>query len=264
MSNRSRPLSQIIGIVLAVLASSSVNASVVLTGTRHVVTEARGEVSVNLTSNNDIPVLVQAWIDEGDPTAGPDDVQVPFLLTPPLFRMDPDQQQAMRIIALENDLPDDRESVFYLNVYEIPPAPTSPEYEGRNVLQFAIRSRVKLFYRPIGLDGNPNTAVEKLQWARSSGGMALIVENPTPFHVTLATIRTNWDGTVLAAKQPIMISPFDKAEVSLELSSALEEVGAGANDPAGDRDNPIGLGSVEVTFVDDFGAYRPSNQQLEP
>ncbi|MGE8635641.1 MAG: fimbria/pilus periplasmic chaperone, partial [Achromobacter piechaudii] len=35
------------------------------------------------------PILVQSWLDAGDADADPARVSVPFLLTPPVFRLDP-------------------------------------------------------------------------------------------------------------------------------------------------------------------------------
>ncbi|WP_437676671.1 fimbrial biogenesis chaperone [Sorangium sp. So ce131] len=102
------------------------------------------EVAVEVRNNGDKPTLVQAWLDRGDADQAPDTINVPFLLTPPIFRIDPGHRQTLRITYAPSGehLPQDRESVFWLNVLEVPPA-------GANVL--ATRSRISLFYRPQGL-----------------------------------------------------------------------------------------------------------------
>lgn len=63
----------------------------------------------------DTPWLVQSWVDTGDgKTRGP------FIITPPLFRLDPQKEQSLRIIWSGVPLPENRESLFYINVRTIP------------------------------------------------------------------------------------------------------------------------------------------------
>ncbi len=55
-----------------------------------------------------------------------------------------------------------QESLFWVNIQEVPPAP-----EENNILQFAIRTRLKLFYRPQGIATSLPKAVENLQWQQA-------------------------------------------------------------------------------------------------
>jgi chaperone protein EcpD len=72
-------------------------------------------------------------------------------------------------------VPQDRESVFWLNVLEIPPKPVGKA----NHIQLTVRSRLKLFYRPAGLAGSPKAAVAQLRWrlVRGSGLCAGVRES---------------------------------------------------------------------------------------
>lgn len=82
----------------------------------------------------------------------------------------------------------DKESLFWLNVLEIPPAPTGANNSTpENFLQVAFRTRVKLLYRPAGLTGEANDAPEKLQWRFSGAGVS--VKNPTPYYVSFTEIN---------------------------------------------------------------------------
>ncbi len=83
----------------------------------------------------------------------------------------------------EAPLPTDRESVFYFNLLDIPPRPS--DASGKNLLQFAVRTLVKLFHRPAGLPGSARDAAAQLQWRAE--GNALQVRNPSAYHVTLST-----------------------------------------------------------------------------
>ncbi|VDZ63328.1 Uncharacterized fimbrial chaperone YehC precursor (plasmid) [Klebsiella aerogenes] len=74
---------------------------------------------------------------------------MPFLLSPPVARITGNSGQQLRIKKLANKLPANKESLFYLNVLDIPP--NTPGSEGANTLRFAMQNRIKLFYRPKGI-----------------------------------------------------------------------------------------------------------------
>ncbi|MRT32690.1 molecular chaperone, partial [Xylella fastidiosa subsp. multiplex] len=61
------------------------------------------------------PYVVQAWIDAGEGKN-----KTPMLVTPPLSRLDPGMENILRIMRVAGELPADRETVFWLNVKEIP------------------------------------------------------------------------------------------------------------------------------------------------
>ncbi|SKA19986.1 fimbrial biogenesis chaperone [Novilysobacter spongiicola] len=190
-------------------------AGVIINGTRVVYPAQAREVTVQLTNTGDSPALVQAWIDSGDPDQAPEDSAAPFLITPPISRIEPARGQALRIIFAGEALPPQRESVYWLNVLEVPPAPEAGAEQ--NYLQVAFRSRVKLFYRPQGLPGTANEAPAALQWRREGG--ALQVSNPTPFHVTVVELRAlGADGTALATleERGRMLAPGEKARWAVD------------------------------------------------
>lgn len=211
------------------------SAAVTLQGTRIVHDAGKGrDVTVKATNSGDQPAMVQVWIDDGDSHARPENVRTPFRLTPADPRLlQAHQGQAYRVTYAprpsEAPLPTDRESVFYFNLLDIPPKPT--DAAGKNLLQFAVRTRVKLFHRPAGLPGNARDAAGQLQW-RAQGG-ALQVNNPSAYHVTISTL-TLPDGRKVEAD---MIAPG--AEVRLPLPS-------GAAMPS----------SVTFQWLDDYGTPR--------
>ncbi|WP_199099308.1 molecular chaperone [Dyella sp. ASV21] len=227
------------GLLALCLGAPQAQANVLIGGTRVVFHADEGEVTVRLTNSNDHPVLVESWIDRGDVHSTPDSVQVPFLITPPLFRMEAQKEQSLRIVFTKEPLPADRESLFWLNVLEVPPKPTGAQAEGQNLLQLALRSRLKLFYRPAHLPGDPLKAPEALTWkvATDAKGAALKVHNPTPYHVTLTEVQVDSEGKHIAAEIG-MVDPMG------DLTLPLHE---GAPKPV--------AGSV-VTFsaINDYGA----------
>jgi len=221
--------------LLAGAVALPASAAVTLQGTRIVHDAGKGrDVTVKATNSGDQPAMVQIWIDDGDSHARPENVRTPFRLTPADPRLlQAHQGQAYRVTYAprpsEAPLPTDRESVFYFNLLDIPPKPT--DAAGKNLLQFAVRTRVKLFHRPAGLPGNARDAAGQLQW-RAQGG-ALQVSNPSAYHVTISTL-TLPDGRKVEAD---MIAPG--AEVRLPLPS-------GAAMPS----------SVTFQWLDDYGTPR--------
>lgn len=226
------------------LAIPAAHASVVIGGTRVVFPAQQREITVRLSNEGDHPALVEAWIDTGNPKSTPASVSTPFLITPPLFRMEPHKDQSLRIIYTQGSqpLPTDRESLFWLNVLEVPPKPTGPQYAGKNYLQFAIRSRLKLFYRPAGLKGDPIKAASEVTWKAvpDGAGYALEVKNSSEYHVTIVQLSVDVNGKSYDAAAG-MVSPLSTLRMPLKGLTSAPAVGA----------------SVSYTIVNDYGATMP-------
>jgi len=203
-------------IALSMIAGVA-NASVVIGGTRVVFPAQDREVTLRLTNRGDRPALVEAWIDRGNPQSTPDKSDVPFLITPSLFRMEPNRDQSLRIIATQPQLPLDRESLFWLNVLEVPPKPSASETAGKNLLQFAIRSRLKLFYRPAELTDDPLKAAGQLTWkvVPASPGFALEAHNPSPFYITIAALSLDVGGKQYAVDTG-MVDPLGTLKLAVK------------------------------------------------
>lgn len=225
-------------IALSVITSVA-NASVVIGGTRVVFPAQDGEVTLRLSNRSDRPALVEAWIDRGNPQSTPDKSDVPFLITPPLFRMEAHRDQSLRIIATQPQLPLDRESLFWLNVLEVPPKPSGAEAAGKNLLQFAIRSRLKLFYRPAQLTGDPVKAAGQVTWnvVPASPGFALEVHNPSPFHITISALSLDVGGRQYTADTG-MVDPFGTLKLAVKALTQAPPSGT----------------SLSYSVINDYGA----------
>ncbi|RZT41254.1 fimbrial biogenesis chaperone [Cupriavidus agavae] len=236
-----QPACRAIAAVLCLLAGiSPALASVVLNGTRVVYQEPQREVALRATNDGTTPSLVQAWIDAGNPDAPPDDANVPFLLTPPLFRIDPGNGQTMRIILAGEPPPGERETLYWLNVLEVPPT-AAPGEGPPNTLQFAFRTRIKLFYRPAPLDADgASQAAGKVAWrfVRKDGGYALEGSNPTPYHITFVRVKPRVGSRTYANGDGGMVAPGGTLEL---------DIGKPASVPAATPDR------VDFSFVNDYG-----------
>ncbi|UMZ14258.1 fimbria/pilus periplasmic chaperone [Pseudomonas sp. MPFS] len=164
-------------------------ASVVIGGTRVIYDERESEITLKMSNEGRAPALVKSWIDDGQVYNTPSAIQVPFTVLPPITRIDPAKSQTLRIVYTGESLPKDRETVFWLNVLEVPPEPSAKDADA-NRLQFAFRSRIKLFYRPENLSGSSADALAQLTWRlmQIDGRPAIETHNPTPFYVSLTEI----------------------------------------------------------------------------
>lgn len=154
--------------------SFSCFASIKLSATRIIFSEGGKEESVTV-NNHGSARLVQSWIDKNHPT----DPVPPFAVTPPLAKLTEKGSQLLRVHYAGQGLPDDRESMYWLAVQEIP-----QQAEGQNVIQFAVQQRIKVFYRPIGLAGKASDAPLAMKMVLADGKLTL--SNPTPYFINLA------------------------------------------------------------------------------
>ncbi|EXS33960.1 MULTISPECIES: molecular chaperone [Acinetobacter] len=227
----------------AVIAPAT-QAEIVIHGTRVIYPSDAREVTLQVSNNGSKPALVQAWIDEGDPKSTPDQSKVPFMIAPPISRVEATKSQTLRITALPNasQLNQKQETVLWLNILDIPPRPTSKSEDTTpdNFLQLAIRSRIKFFYRPSSIKEDANLASDKLQWIKS--GQNLTVKNPTPFHITMTSVyQKAGDKKVDLLPQGLMIKPFSEASVQLKNGNLQDMSFINVNDYGGRVEHPIKL-----------------------
>ncbi|WP_422418876.1 molecular chaperone [Pseudomonas sp. GZD-222] len=220
-------------LLAAWLFSGAVNANVVIATTRVVYPAEETEVTVSLSNQGQHPSLVQVWIDEGRANVPVEQLQVPFSLTPALFRLEPGKGQTLRLFVGEHDFAHDRESLYWLNVLDIP-----PKGQG-NTLQVAVRSRIKLLYRPKGLAGSAQHAPQALTWRLLKRGEAWMLEahNPSRYHVNLSELSVHLAGRVYEAAS----SHIDPLSTQLFTVPGLDQVEASK-------------ASVHFSSVTDYGA----------
>ncbi|QBR32087.1 MULTISPECIES: molecular chaperone [Pseudomonas] len=213
------------------LGSAYAQANIILNGTRIIYHESKGFEAVQLTSTGADASLVQAWIDDGDVNSTPETAQVPFLLSPPIVKVLGHGGQQLRIEKTDQPVYGDRESVFYLNILEVPAFPE--HLQGQNTLQLALRTRVKLFYRPSTLKSRPDFSSENIRIVAHSTGVSVFNDNA--YHLTIVRIAEKNSSVEIAGSN--MIAPY--ASLDIPGKSKLEP------------DTQYIL-----TYVDDLGAYR--------
>lgn len=190
-------------LLLLALPFTASHAALTLSSTRIVFDSDKTSTSIIIRNPSKQPYAVQTWVNTVADNAT---VAVPFLVVPQLFRLSPGKEQQVQINNLPNNLPNDRESLFFLNAQEIPQA----NKEAGNVLNIALRTRIKLFYRPQQIKGSPSGQLKHLEFSLhdNNGQPQLQVTNPTPFHYTFSRLEISSKGQQTAVKAIDMVAPF--------------------------------------------------------
>jgi fimbrial chaperone protein len=191
---------------------SQVQAGVNVGSTRVIYQSNQKEANLSISNSGEdgVPYLVQSWVSYFD---RPNESADEFIITPPLFRLDAKNQNILRIIASNaQDLPSDKESLFLLNVKAIPAM--SSEQRNQNLLQIALKTTIKLFYRPDGLKGSLSEAVENLQWTAVDG--KLFVNNPTGFNIVISELRAN---NIILKNAPEVLKPRSKTNIQVPIKT---------------------------------------------
>lgn len=204
--------------IITMTLSTSTMAAMTIAGTRVIFPGNDKEVTVRTTNKGDNPALVQVWVDDGNLSADVNTMKVPFIITPPMYRVEPGKGQSLRLIYNNMALPKDRESVFWLNMLEIPPVYKGP---AKDRLELAFRTRIKIFYRPKSLDKSTNNLGAKdLKWTVSREGRKVMVKNPTPYYYSFDNM-TLFSGTQKISVNAEMIAPFSSSEFSFAKKSPV-------------------------------------------
>lgn len=222
-------------------------ASTTLGSTRVIYPANEREVTVRLHNPEHRATLVQAWIDNGNINATPDDTMSPFIIMPPLVRINAGQGSTLKIIFTHQEqLPKDKESVFWLNFQDVPPILKGNE---NNYMQLAYRTRVKLFYRPEKLPGNSNQAAKDVSWTVSNninGSRELTGCNKSAFYVSLNKIMLTVSQVSYFNNDGGMIAPAECADFPV---TATKKIMAG-------------IDQVDAEWIDDYGALHQQREAL--
>lgn len=152
-----------------------------------------------------LPYLAQVWIEN----AAGEKIPSPLAALPPMQRIDSGQKSQVRILQLADaaTLPKDRESLFYFNVREVP-----PKSELSNVMQVAIQSRVKVFFRPVAITPKQGDIWQQKIGVTAQGGTVKIT-NPTPYYITIGYLSQDNRGN-FPGFDSVMIAPFSAETVT--------------------------------------------------
>ena len=93
-------------------------------------------------------------------------------------------------------------------------------------LSFAVRTRIKMFYRPKALKGDPMEWMDRVSWKVVKGEKGWMAEasNPSPFHMSMFSISLGTDGKYDVVADGGMVNPKDKASFPLTGTDNMSRV----------------------------------------
>ncbi|EBS5581411.1 fimbrial chaperone protein [Salmonella enterica subsp. enterica serovar Oranienburg] len=168
-----------VAILSGILAAPSL-AAFSLNGTRYIYEEGKKNISFEVSNSNEETWGGQVWID--NESQNKNDVFI--VPSPPFFKVDGGSKQIIRLMNVSDTLPKDRESLFMLNVQEVPPMPKNAE---GNVIAIAMNTRVKVIYRPKALTEGRRDAEKQLTLVNRDG--SLWIKNPTPYYFAVVKVK---------------------------------------------------------------------------
>lgn len=194
---------------------------IVLEGTRVIYKSGTKTKTIKVkNTDKETTFLVQNWVETGSGDRTSD-----FILTPPVFKSVPDSDNLLRLrYAGGVGLPENKESIFYLNVKSIPSIDKSA-ISDRNVMVLAVKTRLKLIYRPAKVPDYKDSQIPELLKFYNNNNH-LYAENSTPYYITLTNITSN-----NVKIKDIMLRPYDSMKI---------------------RDNLISK-EISFSFINDFG-----------
>lgn len=186
------------------LIACAAHASIVPDRTRVIFNEGEQAAVVTVTNKSaTYPYLVQSWLEDANGKR----ITSPLMVVPPLQRVEANERNVLRIAKLPGaELPADRESVFYLNIREVPPKTDTP-----NTLQIALHTQMKLFYRPKGVQpARDEDWTLPMTLRVDTAAHRLVFDNPTPYHVTIVALAAGAQKTPVPM-DPLMVNPMSTA-----------------------------------------------------
>ncbi len=194
---------------------TSAHAGVVMLGTRVIYPENSAFAQVRFDNKDAQSHLMQVWVDDGKGVPPADGARVPFVVTPPIFKINGKGQS----------LPSDRETLYWFNFLQIPPARQSGE-DSSSKVSLAFLNQVKLIYRPNGIAGRVENLPNNLTFSlkRTGRGWRLTATNPTGYYATFmnkAQISAAGKSHSVTLQPEVTLAPFSSLswDIGLKASS---------------------------------------------
>ncbi|MGU3525048.1 fimbria/pilus periplasmic chaperone [Enterobacteriaceae bacterium C23F] len=226
-------------ILAAVLLSGAGRSLAIVNSTqsRLVFNEDSVAETLVLVNSERAPALVQVWGDDNQPLSLPDRISTPLVMVPPVFKLEAGESRNVRVMLLSRQsLPVDREKVYWLNIYQIPPN-TQPQGREDKKVVLPIRIRLKVFIRPVGLKAPEEDVGNHLVFDLKNKH-SLQITNPTPYYQTIGSLALG--ETTMA---PVMVDPQSSVTVPV---------------PEG-----VSTKTLSWSVIDDYGKQTTWHRQMQ-
>ncbi|EPK8021326.1 fimbria/pilus periplasmic chaperone [Providencia rettgeri] len=197
-------------------------AGVGLSQTRIVIEEATNSASITARNEDNKAYLVASFITQQLDSKTPSEGF--FVITPSIFKLEPKQRNVIKIKAISQKFPKDRESMYYFHSRNV------PESSKADGVKVGLESVIKIFYRPANLSMLQEDAFKNIKVTQAANGVKLI--NNSPYYVNLAGLTVN-KKSIKLNKQNNVISPFSEMTITSQSKT----------------------GSVKWAVINDLGGY---------
>ena len=203
------------------MMANQASAALALDATRYIYSGNTAFVSAMVNNESDNTYGGQVWVDNIVET----DTRPTFVATPSFFKIKGKGRQVFRIMKMSDHMPKDKESIYWVNLQEIPPA-----QEGSG-LTMAIRMQVKLIYRPEAIVKDRPGAEANMTIKHLPGKQLLV--NSTPYIFAIGEVLDSNDNAIMFSKADTekltMFMPGDSVNVTgktVKAVSALSDYGS--------------------------------------
>ncbi len=207
MSNNVMKKINLMPVLALLLICFNSHAAFVLNSTRYIFAGDKDNISVQVNNESSQEYGGQIWIDN----ANARDQNVYFAPSPTFFKV----SGGHRLLKINDSLPKDKESLFWVNVQEIPKAPK----EGTNSLAIALHTQVKMIYRPESLKEGREDAEKNIKIIHEGGNT--ILYNNSPYYFAVINVKQNGHDVKLSEETKNKIAafaPFEKVSLGSKLS----------------------------------------------
>ncbi|WP_318451228.1 fimbria/pilus periplasmic chaperone [Photobacterium leiognathi] len=211
----------LLAVFLPLMVSNSANAALALDATRYIYNGNTSFLSAIANNESDEMYGGQVWIDN----ITENDTRPTFVTTPSFFKINGKGRQVFRIMKMSDHMPKDKESIYWLNLQEIPPANKG------NGLSMAIRTRVKLIYRPEAIVEGRSGAEQYMTIQHLPGQQWLV--NSTPYIFAISDVFDN-------ENKPLIFNDMEKVNLTMFMP--------------GDKVNITGQIVMSVNALNDYGS----------
>lgn len=169
---------------LCLMSASTAWAALSVDQSRYIFEGDKEAVSIVVENASPKTYGGQTWIENIKET----DLRPTFVVTPPFFKVPGNGKQVLRVIKALEQMPEDKESIYWVSLQEIPPV----NKDGG--LSVALRTKVKLLYRPAKLMDGRKGAERGLSVKDVNGQVQLV--NTTPYIFAIADVLGENDTSV--------------------------------------------------------------------
>ncbi|MBG3090126.1 fimbrial biogenesis chaperone [Proteus terrae] len=171
--------------------------------------ESINQEIIEIKNKTDNDYFIQSWITHYDKE---NSNEIPFMVTPPLFKIEKDENFSLKIFKIDKIKEEDRESLYRINIKRIPILLNSDS--NKNMLHVSVNSVYNLIYRPVSIEKDAKDAYKKIEFLKNKNN-EFIINNPTPYFITLSSISYD---DILTITESKTLPPFKKYNTKKEIS----------------------------------------------